>query len=711
MIGPWKVMPTLHRLTCGETTVQLEPRLMRLLTCLADHAGEVMTKAALTDTVWPDVVVDDLALARAISELRKVLNDTPATPTYIETIRTRGYRLIAPVQVLSELDVQPPPPQKQSPPRTAPRWTWGVAGVLVAFAMLSLGIMGWVATHAPPLVAVAPPLPLTSDDGWEVTPALSPDGAFVAYAARDRDAPNWHLFVQPVDSDERRALTADTLDDVAPTFSPDGTQLAFQRFLGPGVCDIYVVRTLGGPLRRLTSCGYTLSLGLTWSPDGDWLVYGSQEAPDAMHGLVRYHLETGTIEPLTHPDIRYGGDALPMFSPDGRWVAFVRNVSEFGQEVFVVPATGGTARRLTHDAHTVAGLDWMPDSKTILFSSNRNGNFRLWQVGLEGQEPVGVPFGENDAMQPRIARHGGRLVYQYMPRDLDYWRVAFDAAGQPLPPQPVLTSTQIEKHAQFAPDGKHIAFVSSQSGSYEVWVADLESGAKHQLTHVGGASVRTPRWSPDGTHLAFSALEGEHERIFLIPATGGTPQPLTSGTGDDRLPHWSRDGQWVYFSSNRGEQWDIWKQPVAGGAPRQVTTAGGLNAQESLDGKTLYYVKVGEPGLWRRSWQTGEEQQIIERFAWENGGNWNVTEGGICYVYRPPQVGAPVFEIPSPISCYDPDDGTLKTMMETPALVPWQVGSMTIAEDQHAVLFAQVTQLQHDLRYMELEARASLGGF
>ena len=81
----------------GDSVVPLTPKLLDLLLHLLDHAGELVTKEALLDAIWPDANVTDNALTQAISELRQALGDDPSSPRYIKTVARRGYRFIAAV--------------------------------------------------------------------------------------------------------------------------------------------------------------------------------------------------------------------------------------------------------------------------------------------------------------------------------------------------------------------------------------------------------------------------------------------------------------------------------------------------------------------------------------------------------------------------------------------------------------------------------------
>src|SRR5450432_834184 len=128
-IGEWMVNPSLDSISKGTETQKLEPRTMRLLLCLADSAGEVVSVDRLLNEVWTGVVVGSASVYQAVSQLRKILGDTDPEPTYIATVPRKGYRLIAPVRPATApvsipapkhpLDLQPgaPPPASESPSR------------------------------------------------------------------------------------------------------------------------------------------------------------------------------------------------------------------------------------------------------------------------------------------------------------------------------------------------------------------------------------------------------------------------------------------------------------------------------------------------------------------------------------------------------------------------------------------------------------------
>jgi TolB-like protein/DNA-binding winged helix-turn-helix (wHTH) protein/tetratricopeptide (TPR) repeat protein len=153
-IGEWIVNPSRDTISKGTETQKLEPRTMRLLMCLANSAGEVVSVDRLLTEVWTGVVVGSASVYQAVSQLRRLLGDVDPNPTYIVNVPRKGYRLIAPVRrieaasgskeiaavaqtpVVEAPSVIPPPPARE-------RKTPFIITTVVLIALLATGALLW----------------------------------------------------------------------------------------------------------------------------------------------------------------------------------------------------------------------------------------------------------------------------------------------------------------------------------------------------------------------------------------------------------------------------------------------------------------------------------------------------------------------------------------------------------------------------------------
>lgn len=146
-IGECLVEPRQNRLLRGDTEAHLESRVMDVLVCLAERAGEVVSRETLNAQVWGSVVVTDQAVTNCISELRRHLGDGPGN-RIIETIPKRGYRLAAPVELARA--------ETTTAIGTSSRRPWLVAAALTVLGIVALGtVWRWQSTATPTLTSVA----------------------------------------------------------------------------------------------------------------------------------------------------------------------------------------------------------------------------------------------------------------------------------------------------------------------------------------------------------------------------------------------------------------------------------------------------------------------------------------------------------------------------------------------------------------------------
>ena len=135
-IGDWCVNPAGGEISRSGETARVEARTMRLLMCLAEHRGEVVSIDDLLNQVWPDVTVSQDSVYQAVATLRRLLGDDPKQPGYIATVPRLGYRMVATVSPWTDLTSD----RLNAPPLTPPRsksrsWTAGAALCLVILAI------------------------------------------------------------------------------------------------------------------------------------------------------------------------------------------------------------------------------------------------------------------------------------------------------------------------------------------------------------------------------------------------------------------------------------------------------------------------------------------------------------------------------------------------------------------------------------------------
>jgi Tol biopolymer transport system component len=542
-------------------------------------------------------------------------------------------------------------------------------------------------------------LPFTTFPGRELQPAFSADGNQIAFAWNGEKGDNFDIYVKRVDNSGSPPLriTTDPADDLYPAWSPDGSQIAFVRQSGPEI-SIFTVPALGGPEHKLykgTSAFFSLyeyGNALSWSPDGKLLAFSGQRTSQEPNSIFLLSLNSLQTRQLTTPPAGFLGDSTPAFSPDGKVLAFVRGASSRDVEIYVMPSTGGEARRLAHDNRSGRSLAWTADSLELVFPTLYSGSLRLWRAAISGGGPGQLAVSGEGASTLAISRRGDRLAYSQEFRDTNIWQISLDPSASNRRQTRIVSSTRQDYGPQYSPDGKKIAFTSGRSGCNEIWVSDADGANPVELTSFGGPDVGSSRWSPDGKQIAFDSIAAGNRDIFVISADGGNARRLTEEAADDVRPSWSKDGLWIYFGSNRSGEWQLWKEPSDGGGAVQLTRQGAREGWGSSDGQFVYYTKgFGIPGIWRVPVTGGEEKQILDDAI---QGFWALLDNGIYFV-NPKSTPHPTIEFFNFATGHRTRIATVEKDLQL--VYP----SLAVSPDGRSLLYVQVDSFESDIMLAE----------
>ncbi|HEX8943877.1 MAG TPA: protein kinase [Gemmatimonadaceae bacterium] len=302
------------------------------------------------------------------------------------------------------------------------------------------------------------------------------------------------------------------------------------------------------------------------SPDGKLVAY-SAGMPPAIRIYVRQ--VDGGRPNLVSGDIE-GAHSDPAWSPDGSRISFVANGA-----VYVVPAFGGTPRRMIDHASTHA---WSPNGKEIVFERTDG----LWIRDVDGGAERQV-IKSSYAHSPAWSPNGRLIAYAEGLRPIMgnvsvnvVWIARRDGSN----PIRVTDSTRISLSPVFAPDGTSLLFVSTEGGIRDVYQQPIDregraAGAPVRLTT--GLSPFRISLSADGTRLAYDIVHN-FSNVYSIPINPSGSASLADATQITRENQHvegvsvSHDGKWIAYDSDRSGNFDIYKMRLDGGDPIQLTS-------------------------------------------------------------------------------------------------------------------------------------------
>jgi TolB protein len=161
-------------------------------------------------------------------------------------------------------------------------------------------------------------------------------------------------------------------------------------------------------------------------------------------------------------------------------------------------------------------------------------------------------------------------------------------------PQVVARSHEALLSPKWSPDGSRIAYVSFESGNSAVYIQNILTGARQLISGRAKGINSAPAWSPDGSKLALSLSYSGNPEIYVMDLASRQETRLTRSLAINTEPVWSPDGQSIYFTSDRSGRPQIYRVSASGGTPERISFQGqqNLNADISYDGKQIAMVQA-----------------------------------------------------------------------------------------------------------------------
>jgi len=517
---------------------------------------------------------------------------------------------------------------------------WAVAGV-VAVAAAVLGVGLWRATRPAdfPLTRLSVDLGPDAMTGLNLTAAISPDGRRLVFPAR---GPNGKQQLATRLLDQAQAtLLPGTENGRDPFFSPDNQWVGF--FADSKLKKISVQG--GAPV---TLCDAPFDYGASWGEDGTIIA-----AVHRISGLFQVTAAGGRPQPFTRLGKGEASHRWPQTLPGGQAVLFTASPATVGIENSNIEAVwtksgvtktlvaGGYFGRYLPGDRGAGYLVYLSDgllmgvafdagrlevrgTPTPLpedvaanstsgggpfdFSAGPSGHGTLVYLAGKGASqtrPV-MWLDSSGKVQPLIAAPGDYTFPRFSP---DGRRLALNI-GSSRGTDIYLYDWQRETMTQltfggraqlgiWTPDGKHIAFNSSDSGFGIWWIRSDGSGRPQQI--FAGQSIVSPwSFSPDGTRLAYHQVNTETSRdIWTLPLDlsdpdhprPGKPEPFLVTPSDENVPEFSPDGRWIAYRSDESGASEVYVRPFPAGrgGKWQISTGGGLYGMWSNNGRELFY--------------------------------------------------------------------------------------------------------------------------
>ena len=478
-----------------------------------------------------------------------------------------------------------------------PQRRFGVvaAGLISGMALAMLA--GWL-TRQPDAPALNPLegakfARVTDFEGAEFDADISEDGRLVVFLS-DRDA-GFDVWVTQLGTGQFINLTKRHIPELLSDFnrnvgflhdtaevwlrkqgrSPNGRLLTSSLWLFP---------TLGGQERPFLDPAVAMAL----SPDGSRIAYHTFAPGDPIFVADR----TGSNPRQIYVATEGLHCHYPAWSPDGRFVYFVRGIPAGGFDIWRVPSTGGEAERLTFHNST-AGYPTALDERTLLYVATAEDGSGSWlyTLDLQRRQSRRVSLGVEQYLSidatRRVAGKPSRLVATVANPSVNLWSVPI---GERIVDDTAVTRLTVPTVRASAPrvGPEYLVYLSPRGGGEGLWKLQGDIGTE-LWNAANGPVAAAPAISPNGTRVAFPIRQQGRATLHVMNANGTGVQRLAESLDVRGAVSWSPDGRWIALAANGESGPRVFKVPVDGQAPVQLVDSLSLNPVWSPDGEFIVY--------------------------------------------------------------------------------------------------------------------------
>lgn len=565
------------------------------------NPGRLISKEELLKEVWQMTSVTDGRVARVISILRDVLGDDVKAPRYIETIPKRGYRFIAKVTEQEQLIAQPSDSQDEplsASERKLNRIWW--AGLTVATVVLGV-LASWLLWPADSVVEEQAPFvnwsPVSSLDGFEYYPAISPDKNFLVYSYRkSKNHPNV-LMLQNLQSHQTQQLTQSDADDYGASFRPDGKAVAYQRLKYRESCEIRLLTFIGEPGysatedKLLTSCGAgSTSTRISWAPDGKSLLFSSDENSKQRMAIFSLDIASGNKTQLVLPSNSGMGDFTARYSHSGDKIAFLRDVASNSVQIWLMDLNSRETSLLLHLKHSYPGdIAWSHNDEQIYYPARK---WNIESVNLRTAKQTTVALTNNQASEILLGSAGE--LYGTVGRYGNYYIKKFNnPITNPVPSEEIVfKSNRSERTVEANPTlGGPTAAVSMRTGLPQIWLF-YPDGKQQMISQFENSVVISDmEFSEDGKQL----LVLIDQEVWLFDLAGQAKRISAKGEVVKNLS-WGQQTNSIFYTINNKGNWQVMSYQLDSATQPAVY----------LDGVDFFIQSKGSNHQLKRSTLTGK---------------------------------------------------------------------------------------------------------
>lgn len=562
LINQWRLNKKTSELICqtSQHTITLEPQQCALLLFFINHHNVIVSRQQIAEQVWPNVVVEDNTISKAVTRLRKVLDDNTKNPTFIRTVPKQGYLFIADI----------------TPTNDTPAHTINVKPVtatqkhFLTYTALLIGIVTIIIWYLQPkqIPVSYHSEAVTFESGREYNASGNHDFSIISYLATDNLATN--LFLKR--NNQASLIAQVNASQTMPKLNNSGNMIAYSDIDATGLCHIFLVDVSRHQSSRnaIADCDNAHTIQLQWhSVNNDLYWVANQQ-------LHRFDSHKKTTE------IMFSLTDMSFVQPLEKSDTFAVLTNQSNQSnILIVDKHGNTIKQL-NIAHAISRFVVDSDELSFYYIGEHPSTSVLrHSLSNTIDTIVNLPFGYVEQVSDINKNNELLLAISYI--DLDIVEQKDHVITKRV------NSSYPDYNARVSHDNSWLAYASKRSGNAQLWLQDQQGNTRQISDFEQTSYLYEHHWSADNSHI----LLKRNNQLWLFDVIDNQQTQLTLQIEGFNQFGWLSDNQLFFIDASS----------------RELTSYNLMTKQQSLlknnakaatfNGHTWYIEFTDKAGIWQ----------------------------------------------------------------------------------------------------------------
>jgi len=566
-LGEYLVQPKHNKLKLNDVEYKIEPKIMQVLCFLVQHKQEVVSRTEIAQALWPETVIGPEVVTRAIFELRKVLNDDPKKPIYIETMARKGYCFIFD-NVCNNVSTKKTLVSKK---------TYLISLLVMTLSFMLIGL--FIYEKDVKKIKMKPSI-LTNNNFYSDMPVISPAGDKVLFVKKGKSIDQYsQLVIMDLETYQEKKVTLRDAEYKSPVWLQSSNYWFYIKCIKSNLCSIIKHEIGSNKTESILSLKQKI-VHLAVSKDGMHFVLSMMKNSLMQLALVKIH----GSQKFSFIEARDKHISFPTFSFDNKSLFYVSTIRDGASTIYQYDILSNHSYEIFAGFSRITGFS-LKDKQTMWVSGSLKNEKGIWELDLISGSLLSV-YETFPGYTPTLVTSQlglDKLIFKNFTKNIELHK----SESKAFKINDNVNSSMIDINGVYSTETKALYFISNRSGFYDIWKS--KNNKVKKISNIKANMIERPIFNQTQNKLATVFRKDLKSEVVVLDLNKNIEINRIEIPKNIFLLSWSNDQKYLYFSKRESGQYNIYKLNAKTGEYKKILVNAGAIIQESKNGASLFY--------------------------------------------------------------------------------------------------------------------------